>query len=168
MKSQIEYYYLDGVNKIGPLTQEEIINLHLSENTWVYCEGMKNWKMISEVEELQNKPMIEKASSDEQESDKSIQTDNINTKAIRVKPNCMKTILLFFKALCSIAMIVLCIYNLVLANKLIGSIAEYLQRGNFNHGKGQLVLGVAILLSSTIIAFAIFVKSVINSNNHKI
>ena len=47
-----KYYYLDGPNKKGPFSIEELINLNLDEEVLIWTEGFSKWKPIKEVEEI--------------------------------------------------------------------------------------------------------------------
>jgi preprotein translocase subunit YajC len=47
-----KYYYLDGPDKKGPFSEEELINLNLDIEVLVWTEGFDNWKPIKEVTEL--------------------------------------------------------------------------------------------------------------------
>lgn len=47
-------YYLDGIEKKGPLTKEEIKILNLNTETLVYSDEWGNWKKIKELPELLN------------------------------------------------------------------------------------------------------------------
>ena len=51
-----EYYYHDGNNQIGPLSIEQLKSVGLRHNTWVWQEGLDDWKPASEFKEL--KPLI--------------------------------------------------------------------------------------------------------------
>lgn len=58
----MKYYYLDGIEKKGPYTLEEILSRNLSSDTMIYREDKTNWLALSNFEEL-NK--IENIESDE-------------------------------------------------------------------------------------------------------
>ena len=47
-----KFYYLDGQNKKGPYTEEELINLNLNNDTLVWKKGFDNWKFIKDIPEL--------------------------------------------------------------------------------------------------------------------
>jgi len=49
-----KYYYLDGPEKKGPFTKEELINLNLDREVLIWTEGFDNWKPIKDVEEILN------------------------------------------------------------------------------------------------------------------
>jgi hypothetical protein len=49
----MKYYYLDGIEKKGPYTLEEIISRNLSSDTMIYREDKTNWLALSDFDELQ-------------------------------------------------------------------------------------------------------------------
>ncbi|HUS03562.1 MAG TPA: DUF4339 domain-containing protein, partial [Chitinophagaceae bacterium] len=46
------YYYLDGLDKKGPYTSEELKTRNLKPETLVFSDGMDSWKPIKEIESL--------------------------------------------------------------------------------------------------------------------
>lgn len=48
----MKYYYLDGIEKKGPYTLEEILSRNLSFDTMIYREDKTNWLALSDFEEL--------------------------------------------------------------------------------------------------------------------
>ena len=48
----MKYYYLDGIEKKGPYTLEEILSRNLSSDTIIYREDKTNWLALSDFEEL--------------------------------------------------------------------------------------------------------------------
>lgn len=48
----MKYYYLDGIEKKGPYTLEEILSRNLSSDTMIYREDKTNWLALSDFEEL--------------------------------------------------------------------------------------------------------------------
>ena len=48
----MKYYYLDGIEKKGPYTLEEILSRNLSSDTMIYREDKTNWSALSDFEEL--------------------------------------------------------------------------------------------------------------------
>jgi hypothetical protein len=48
----MKYYYLDGIEKKGPYTLEEILSRNLSSDTMIYREDKTNWIALSDFEEL--------------------------------------------------------------------------------------------------------------------
>jgi hypothetical protein len=48
----MKYYYLDGIEKKGPYTLEEIISRNLSSDTMIYREDKTNWLALSDFDEL--------------------------------------------------------------------------------------------------------------------
>ena len=55
----MKYYYLDGIEKKGPYTLEEIIYRNLSSDTMIYREDKTNWLALSDFEELNQIETIE-------------------------------------------------------------------------------------------------------------
>lgn len=47
-----KYYYLNGPEKKGPISEEELISLNLSLQTLIWSEGFANWTPLSEIPEL--------------------------------------------------------------------------------------------------------------------
>jgi len=47
-----KYYLHNGTENIGPFDLEELKSRSITKNTQVWCEGMKDWKNASEIEEL--------------------------------------------------------------------------------------------------------------------
>ena len=50
-----EYYYLKGIDKMGPYTLEELKTRGLSNEILVWCEGMADWIKIKDLKEIQEK-----------------------------------------------------------------------------------------------------------------
>ena len=46
------YYYSNGKEKFGPVTITELKNLGITANTFVWCEGMKEWQYANERADL--------------------------------------------------------------------------------------------------------------------
>jgi uncharacterized protein DUF4339 len=46
------YYYLDGLDKKGPYTGDELKSRNLNEETMVFSDGMSNWTAIKNLPEL--------------------------------------------------------------------------------------------------------------------
>lgn len=57
--SNTTYYYLDGIDKKGPFSKEEIIFKNLAPTTLIYFDGLSNWTPISQFEELKQPIIIE-------------------------------------------------------------------------------------------------------------
>lgn len=55
----MKYYYLDGIEKKGPYTLEEILSRNLSSDTMIYREDKTNWLALSDFEELNQIETIE-------------------------------------------------------------------------------------------------------------
>ncbi|MDX1828891.1 MAG: DUF4339 domain-containing protein [Lutibacter sp.] len=62
------YFYLDGADKKGPLSKDEIIALKLSEKTLIYYDGLDNWQPISELEDFKEKNTVNDLKFEEQET----------------------------------------------------------------------------------------------------
>ena len=80
------YYYLDGLEKRGPYTFDELKSRNLEPDTLVFTEGMENWLPLKEINGY-SLPLQKKLSSNnnvEQESEKTnnpvVKADSINTK----------------------------------------------------------------------------------------
>jgi len=58
------YYYLDGLDKKGPYTSDELKNRNLKPETLVFSDGMDGWKPIKEIETL-NAILFEKPNDTE-------------------------------------------------------------------------------------------------------
>ncbi|WP_420287286.1 hypothetical protein VT569_05120 [Flavobacterium psychrophilum] len=52
-----EYYYLDGANKKGPYSKQEIIDLGLSSDTLIFVDELNKWVPYQDLEDF--KPKIE-------------------------------------------------------------------------------------------------------------
>ena len=48
------YYYLNGIDKYGPFTIEELKSKGLNKDSLIWTDGMDSWKRISEVDEVAN------------------------------------------------------------------------------------------------------------------
>ena len=48
----MKYYYLQGIDKLGPYSLEEIVSRNLSSNTMILREDKINWAALSEFQEL--------------------------------------------------------------------------------------------------------------------
>jgi len=53
----MKYYYLNGIDKLGPYTLEEIISRNLNSVTMIFREDKSNWVPLSEFEELNVSPV---------------------------------------------------------------------------------------------------------------
>ncbi len=47
-----KFYYTDGTNTFGPFTIQELSQKSLSKDTYIWYEGMDNWKKAGELHEL--------------------------------------------------------------------------------------------------------------------
>ncbi|MCX6231130.1 MAG: DUF4339 domain-containing protein [Bacteroidetes bacterium] len=50
----MNYYYLKGIEKIGPLTIDELKQSSLSDDTLIWYENLKEWTKLSNLPELKN------------------------------------------------------------------------------------------------------------------
>lgn len=50
-----KWYFLEGIEKIGPLNVDELISGEVRQSTLVWSEGMEDWKRLDEVNELYEK-----------------------------------------------------------------------------------------------------------------
>jgi len=82
----MKYYYLDGIEKKGPYTLEEVLSRNLSSDTMIYREDKTNWLALSDFEELQ---VIATKKS------KSLTITNINN-----KNGLLKSCLLYYFFIC--------------------------------------------------------------------
>lgn len=44
----MEYYYLQGADKIGPISEDELLALNLSPETLIFGGNMTNWTPFSD------------------------------------------------------------------------------------------------------------------------
>lgn len=51
----MKYYYLDGANKLGPFSKEEILSKNLNDKTLIFREDKDNWFPLLEFDELNPK-----------------------------------------------------------------------------------------------------------------
>lgn len=52
------YYYMDGLDKKGPYTAEEILSRNLSKDTLIYSDTMPNWMALKSIPELNIKEQM--------------------------------------------------------------------------------------------------------------
>lgn len=64
--NSINYYYLDGIDKKGPFSKDEIISKNLTPTTLVYFDGLTNWTPLSQFEELQQPIFVEQVLSEKE------------------------------------------------------------------------------------------------------
>ena len=48
----MNYFYLDGLEKIGPLTIEELRKVSLTDDTLIWFDSINNWTKLSDLLEL--------------------------------------------------------------------------------------------------------------------
>ena len=79
----MNYYYLDGLEKKGPYSKEELKASNLTPNTLVFSNGMKNWTMIKELTELDSFlfKVVAKQSGITSESNPAIIDNNISNES---------------------------------------------------------------------------------------
>jgi hypothetical protein len=70
----IHYYYLDGIDKKGPFSKDEIISKNLSPTTLVYFEGLSNWTPLSQFDELKKPIAVEQ---NQTENDNALSQANV-------------------------------------------------------------------------------------------
>jgi hypothetical protein len=77
---QNEFYYLDGAEKRGPYTLEEIVKRNLSGDTLIYIPNKNKWEKLSEIdlEPTNNHPEIKR------EEDVEERVDDKKTSPLRV------------------------------------------------------------------------------------
>jgi hypothetical protein len=54
----MNYYYLDGIEKRGPYSLEEIHSRNLSSDTLVFRDGSKKWVRLSDIEDIKSKKIL--------------------------------------------------------------------------------------------------------------
>ena len=47
-----KYFYLDGVNKLGPFTKEQLVNENINRDTKIWYYGLDDWTNISDIDDL--------------------------------------------------------------------------------------------------------------------
>jgi len=47
-----EYYISDGQNTIGPLSKLKLLSQNITKETWVWYEGLSEWKRVGDIDEL--------------------------------------------------------------------------------------------------------------------
>ena len=93
----MKYYYLDGIEKKGPYTSNEIVSKKLSHNTLIYREDKIEWLALSNFEELNPVDKLEMNTvkavlNDESNHEKS----EVNSHQIKIKlPKYTLLILIF-------------------------------------------------------------------------
>jgi hypothetical protein len=87
----MKYYYLDGIEKKGPYTKEEILSRNLSPDTLIYREDKTNWTTLSNLEELNVIEPIESKDISVSVSESQVEhediKDNIESKKILLPKN---------------------------------------------------------------------------------
>lgn len=81
------YYYLDGLDKKGPYTTEELKARNISEDTMVFADGMANWTAIKNLPEL-NKILFDK--TDEAKETTAAVLEQTNELIPEIKPDANK------------------------------------------------------------------------------
>ncbi len=83
----MKYYYLDGIEKKGPYTLEEILSRKLSSDTMIYREDKTNWIALSDFEEfnsIENIKSIDVIIPIEEETNVD-KKDNITSDEVKIK-----------------------------------------------------------------------------------
>lgn len=73
----MKYYYLDGANKLGPFSKEEILSKKLNPKTLVFREDKENWLPLSEFEELKPFEDIPNSQYTKKQNDKFINNKSL-------------------------------------------------------------------------------------------
>lgn len=47
-----EYYISDGQNTIGPLSKLKLLSQNITKETWVWYEGLSEWKRVGDIDKL--------------------------------------------------------------------------------------------------------------------
>ena len=67
-----EYFYLDGVNKKGPFTKEEILDMKLENEVLIYHKDLKNWQPFSIVEDFKQADVKEGIQTDKKKKENKV------------------------------------------------------------------------------------------------
>jgi hypothetical protein len=74
-----KFYYSDGITKNGPFTFEELKKKEINPKTLIWYEGLKDWMIASEMEEM--KPILELIPPPVKSSKKEENTQNLSDKS---------------------------------------------------------------------------------------
>lgn len=125
-----KYFYTNGTEKFGPFSIEELKNQKLTRETKIWYYGLKNWTVLSEIEELNSivnsipptLPIIPKV--EDKIIPSTIKTEKQNTETIDKKSFKLKkwvivsiTVIVVFLVICIIA-------NKIQQNKLYNEISQ--------------------------------------------
>jgi hypothetical protein len=92
----MEYYYLDGIDKKGPFSKEEILSKNLKNETLIFHDGISNWTPLENCESLKL-PILEEPRN--QENQVTTETTKTITEPQKIKiPSFL--FLIFFLGLC--------------------------------------------------------------------
>jgi len=86
----MQYYYLDGLDKKGPYTKEELKGRSLNSDTLVFSDGMGSWKQIKDIPDLNtflfaSEPVVEPNSETNIPVDTTMQQENITEEKAGLK-----------------------------------------------------------------------------------
>lgn len=84
--NEINYYYLDGIEKKGPFVISEMLTLNLLPTTLIYFDGLINWSPLSQVEDLKQPEFSEE---EQQKSKNNIESLGVIQK-LESKPKMIK------------------------------------------------------------------------------
>jgi hypothetical protein len=88
----MQYYYLEGIEKRGPYTKDELKNRGLKPETLILSEGMENWLPINQVHELyeflfskESTNEVNNSNDSSRDHIKSEETQSITTEQSKIK-----------------------------------------------------------------------------------
>jgi hypothetical protein len=82
--TSIQYYYLDGIDKKGPCSREEIVSKNLAPTTLIYFVGLSNWTPLSQFDELKQPFSVGNVQNNEIRLPDSLQDSKKATKKIKI------------------------------------------------------------------------------------
>lgn len=88
----MKYYYLEGIDKLGPYSLEEIVFRNLSSNTMILREDKINWAALSEFQEL-SVSQIEVENNTENEVIRNEKIDESKNQVVKIETKNSKKIL---------------------------------------------------------------------------
>jgi hypothetical protein len=88
-KNPISYYCLDGLDKKGPYTIDELIVRNVTPDTLIYTEGMASWIAVREVPELSARIFERPTVADEEQPPlpEISSNDNVDSTTFDLVPN---------------------------------------------------------------------------------
>lgn len=81
----MQYYYLDGLDKKGPYTQDELKGRNLNPETLVFSDSMENWRPIKDLPELNSYLFTTETAIEAAPQESSPDTDQPNAVAAEEK-----------------------------------------------------------------------------------